>query len=97
MHTAGIQTLKNQPSADVRSAAAGATVLVTDRGQVVAERLAPCVWTAASLTKQRPGGLVRQGRMAPATRAPQAPLSARQPMANLADVLGDADLHRADR
>lgn len=37
MHSIGIKTLKNRLSEFVRVAAAGETVLVTDRGRVVAE------------------------------------------------------------
>ena len=37
MRTVGLKTLKNKLSEYVRAAAAGETMLVTDRGRVVAE------------------------------------------------------------
>ncbi len=37
MQTVGLKTLKDKLSAYVRAAASGETVLVTDRGRVVAE------------------------------------------------------------
>lgn len=41
MRKIGIKALKNDLSKYIRAAAAGETVLVTDRGQVVAEIVAP--------------------------------------------------------
>ena len=48
MHNVGIKALKNQLSEYVRAAAAGQTVLVTERGVVVAELVPPRVRADAS-------------------------------------------------
>ena len=66
MQSVGIKTLKNRLSEYVRAAAAGETVLVTDRGQVVAELVSPRVRSDASPDEQRLGELMRQGLLAPA-------------------------------
>ena len=97
MHSVGIKTLKNKLSEYVRAAAAGETVLVTDRGQVVAELVAPRVRSDASPVEQRLGDLMRQGLLAPATVSPRAPLPHRKPVAKVADLLRELDLSRADR
>ena len=66
MQAVGIKTLKNRLSEYVRAAAAGETVLVTDRGRVVAELVAPRVREGASLAEQRMGELIREGLVTPA-------------------------------
>ena len=97
MQTVGIKILKNKLSEYVRAAAAGETVLVTDRGQVVAELVSPRVRADASLIEQRLGDLMRQGLLVPAKVASQAQLPQRRPVAKLADLLRDLDLSRAER
>ncbi len=97
MQSVGIKTLKNRLSAYVRAAAAGETVLVTDRGRVVAELVSPRVRTDASPALQRLGELMRQGLLAPATISPKVRLPRRRPLAPIAEVLRDLDSSRADR
>jgi antitoxin (DNA-binding transcriptional repressor) of toxin-antitoxin stability system len=97
MHRVGIKTLKNRVSEYVRLAAAGETVLVTDRGRVVAEMVAPRVRADAAPAERVLGELLREGLLAPAKRAPTAPLPPRNPLAPLADVLRDLDRGRAER
>ena len=97
MDTVGIKALKNKLSEYVRAAAAGETVLVTDRGRVVAELVAPRVRTDASSAEQRMGELVRQGLLTPAKVASKARLPRRRPVAKLCDVLRDLDRDRAER
>ena len=97
MQSVGIKTLKNRLSAYVRAAAAGETVLVTDRGRVVAELVSPRVRTDASPAEQRLGELMRQGLLAPAKTSPKARLPRRRPLAPIAEVLRDLDSSRADR
>ncbi len=97
MHSVGIKTLKNRLSEYVRAAAAGETVLVTDRGQVVAELVAPRVRADASPVEQRLGELMRQGLLAPAKIPPKARLPRRRPLAQVAEVLRDLDDSRAER
>lgn len=97
MQSVGIKTLKNRLSEYVRVAAAGETVLVTDRGQVVAELVAPRVRVDASPEEQRLGELMRQGLLAPAKVSPKARLPRRKPVAKIADVLRELDDSRAER
>ena len=97
MHSVGIKALKNRLSEYVRAAAAGETVLVTDRGQVVAELVSPRVRDDASPVEQRLGHLMRQGLLAPARTPPAAPLPRRRPAATAADVLKELDAGRAER
>lgn len=97
MQSVGIKTLKNKLSAYVRAAAAGETVLVTDRGQVVAELVAPRVRADASPDEQRLGELMRQGLLAPAKLSAKARLPQRKPVAKIADLLHELDDSRAER
>jgi prevent-host-death family protein len=97
MQTVGIKTLKNRLSAYLRAVAAGDTVLVTDRGQVVAEIVAPRVRKDASSAEQLIGELSRKGLLAPARVAPGARLPRRVPVADFDAVLRDLDAGRAER
>ena len=96
MRSVGIKALKNNLSEYLRAVAAGDTVLVTDRGQVVAELIAPRVREDASLTEQRMGDLVRQGLLTPAKRAPGGP-PRRVPVARLRKLLKGLDADREER
>jgi prevent-host-death family protein len=49
MQTVGIKALKNKLSEYIRVAAEGETVLVTDRGKVVAEIVAPQIASGNSV------------------------------------------------
>ena len=97
MDPVGIKALKNKLSQYVRAAAAGETVLVTDRGRVVAEIVPPRVRSDASPAQQRIGELVRQGLLTPAKLSSKARLPRRRPVAKLDDVLRDLDQSRAER
>jgi len=97
MQSVGIKALKNRLSEYVRAAAAGETVLVTDRGQVVAELVSPRLRADASPDEQRLGELMRQGLLAPAKVSPKARLPRRKPVAKIAEVLRDLDDSRAER
>ena len=97
MQSVGIKTLKNRLSQYVRAAAAGETVLVTDRGQVVAELVSPRVRADVSPAEQRLGDLMRQGLLTPAKVPPKARLPRRRPMAPIAEVLRELDASRAER
>ena len=97
MQSVGIKTLKNRLSEYVRAAAAGETVLVTDRGQVVAELVSPRVRADASSAERVLGDLLRQGLLAPAKLPPKARLPRRKPVAKIADLLRDLDGSRAER
>lgn len=97
MTEVGIKALKNRLSEYVRAAAAGETVLVTDRGKVVAELIAPRVRAGASQAEERLGELMRQGLLTPAKLSPRARLPRRKPLASIAEVLRELDDSRAER
>jgi antitoxin (DNA-binding transcriptional repressor) of toxin-antitoxin stability system len=97
MQAVGIKALKNKLSEYVRVAAAGETVLVTDRGHVVAELVAPRVREGASPAEQRMGELMRQGLLTPAKISSKARLPRRKPVAEFDAVLRDLDASRAER
>jgi antitoxin (DNA-binding transcriptional repressor) of toxin-antitoxin stability system len=96
MSEVGIKVLKNRLSEYVRAAAAGETVLVTDRGRVVAELIAPRVRSGASAAEQRLGELVRQGLVTPASRPLRGP-PPRVPVASREDLLRELEADREDR
>lgn len=97
MHSVGIKTLKNRLSEYVRAAASGETVLVTDRGEVVAELVSPRVRADASPAERVLGDLLRQGLLAPAKVPPKARLPRRKPVAKIEEVLRDLQDSRAER
>ena len=65
MRAVGIKTLKNRLSEYVRLAAAGETVLVTDRDRVVAELRPPSSGRAETAEDAQLAELVRQGWLRP--------------------------------
>jgi prevent-host-death family protein len=93
MKTVGLKTLKNKLSEYVRAAAAGETIVITDRGRPVAEIVPPHPKTET--WKERG---VREGWLTPARR-PFAPLPPRQPIPGytLEQLLADLDRDREDR
>ena len=95
MHKVGLKTLKNKLSEYVRLAAAGETVVITDRGRAVAE-LVPHKPEAGLTPFQERG--VREGWLTPAKR-PFAPLPPRKPLPGytLEQLLADLDKDREDR
>lgn len=98
MLTVGVKVLKNSLSAHLREVAAGRTVLVTDRGQVVAELGPPRAAANASLAQQRLADLVRSGTFTPAlASSPRPRLPRRKPTAPLHAVLQDLQESRDGR
>jgi len=97
MRSVGTKTLKNKLSEYIRVVAAGETVLVTDRGRVVAEFVPPRVALDASGAEQRMGELIRLDLLTPAKVSPTARLPRRKPVAKLAEVMRDLAKSRADR
>jgi prevent-host-death family protein len=97
MQSVGIKALKDRLSEYVRAAAAGETVLVTDRGQVVAELVSPRVRADASPAERVLGDLLRQGLLAPAKVSPKARLPRRKPLAKIDELLRELDESRAER
>jgi antitoxin (DNA-binding transcriptional repressor) of toxin-antitoxin stability system len=95
MTTVGLKILKNKLSEYVRRAAAGETVLVTDRGKVVADLVAHKAETG--LTPFQEKG-VSEGWLTPAKR-PFGPLPPGKPVPGLTleKLMGDLDRDREDR
>ena len=95
MRTVGLKTLKNKLSEYVRLAAAGETVLITDRNRIVAEIVPHKAETG--LTPFQEKGF-REGWLTPAKR-PFAPLPPRKPIPGytLEQLLTDLDRDREDR
>jgi antitoxin (DNA-binding transcriptional repressor) of toxin-antitoxin stability system len=96
MRAVGIKMLKNKLSEYVRLAAAGETVLVTDRDRVVAELVPPAPGRAELLRDAELAEAVRRGWMTPpAMVAAGAPPSA--PVMTLRELLAELDASREDR
>ena len=95
--TVDIKALKNKLGEYVRVAAAGQTVLVTDRGKVVAELVLPRGPASASLAERRLAGLAELGLLTPAKTPPKTRPPRHKPLAGLAKVLGNVDKSRAER
>ena len=96
MRSVGIKVLKNKLSHYVRLAAAGETVLVTDRDRVVAELGPPVPGRAERLLDANLAEAVRSGWISPpATGAPVVP--PRSPMLPFKDLMAQLDRDREDR
>jgi prevent-host-death family protein len=95
MRTVGLKVLKNKLSEYVRAAAAGETVLVTDRKRVVAE-IVPHQPLKGLTPFQEKG--VREGWLRPAKR-PFGPLPPGKPVPGLTleKLMEDLDRDREDR
>ena len=93
MTTVGLKVLKNRLSEYVRLAAAGETIVVTDRGRAVAEIVPP---------RRQPESIiergVREGWITRAVRGPDWP-PAGKPVSGLTleRLLADLDCDREDR
>jgi prevent-host-death family protein len=95
MRTVGLKTLKNKLSEYVRFAAAGETVVITDRNRVVAELVPPRARTGLTPFQERG---VREGWLTPAKR-PFAPLPPGKPVPGLTfeKLMEDVARDREDR
>lgn len=98
MRTIGLKILKNKLSEYVRLAAGGETVLVTDRGRVVAELVPPQSRRNAVSEDEFLSRAAREGWLVPASKPrggppPRLPI----PGMTLEEVLQDLDEARADR
>jgi antitoxin (DNA-binding transcriptional repressor) of toxin-antitoxin stability system len=93
MRTVGLKTLKNKLSEYVRLAAAGETIVVTDRGRTVAEMGPP--HPQAESWRERG---IREGWVRPAVRGPDWPPKGKPvPGLTLERLLADLDRDREDR
>jgi antitoxin (DNA-binding transcriptional repressor) of toxin-antitoxin stability system len=96
MRSVGLKVLKNRLSEYVRVAAAGETVLVTDRDKVVAELGPPRSGRSAVPADARLAEAMRQGWVSAPLIAGQEP-PPRKPVARLDEILGELARDRADR
>jgi antitoxin (DNA-binding transcriptional repressor) of toxin-antitoxin stability system len=96
MRAVGIKVLKNKLSEYVRLAAAGETVLVTDRDVVVAELRAPSPGRADNLPDARLAEAARQGWVVPPVDK-VSPLPPAPAVMTLAELLQELDEAREDR
>jgi prevent-host-death family protein len=65
MQSVGIKALKDNLSAYIRAAEAGETVLVTDRGKVVAQLTPAPAFPEPTTDEERIAQLVREGHVTP--------------------------------
>jgi antitoxin (DNA-binding transcriptional repressor) of toxin-antitoxin stability system len=98
MRAVGIKVLKDRLSEYVRLAAAGESVLVTDRDRVVAQLGPPPPQRAESVTDAVLAQAVREGLITPAALSPDTPPPAPPPgVMTLQELLADLDGSREDR
>jgi prevent-host-death family protein len=94
MRTVGLKILKNKLSEYVRLAAAGETIMITDRGRAVAEIVPP-------RRQQREGFIergAREGWLRPAVRGPDWPPRGKSvPGLTFERLMADLDRDREDR
>jgi antitoxin (DNA-binding transcriptional repressor) of toxin-antitoxin stability system len=96
MRKVGLKVLKNKLSEYIRAAAAGETVLVTDRDQVVAEINPPRSDRPLSREEFEAKG-IREGWLTPAEN-PHAPLPPRRPpIMTLEELMREIEQDRDDR
>ena len=93
VRTVGLKILKDKLSEYVRLAAAGETVVITDRGRAVAEIVPPRKESESVIERG-----VREGWIRPAKK-PFQPLPPRKPVPGLTleQLLADLDRDREDR
>lgn len=96
MRTVGLKVLKNKLSEYVRAAAAGETVLVTDRSRVVAELVPPKPGRKALMDDAFIARGVREGWLTPATETRPLPPPLKGVM-TLAQLMEELDKDREDR
>ena len=99
MRKVGIKTLKNELSAYIRAVAAGETVLVTDRGEVVAELVPPRPAEKVPATPEEQWAeLIRLGHVTPAkTSFKEPPPRAEKGTMTLEELMRELDEDRSDR
>lgn len=96
MRRVGLKVLKNKLSEYVRAAAAGETVLVTDRDRVVAELAPPRAERRANRESEGFAQAVREGWITPAPR-PGAGAPPASPAMAFAALMVELGEDRADR
>jgi prevent-host-death family protein len=96
MQTVGIKLLKDNLSAYVRAAEAGDTILVTDRGRIVAELVPPRALGSASTEEEILAELSREGILAAPKRRATSPPT-RTELASFEDLMDGLGADRGDR
>lgn len=97
MRAVGIKVLNSKLSEYVRLAAAGETVLVTDRDQVVAEMGPPAPTRSRSVEDAHLAELVRTGILAAPLHPGAGPPLKPPPIGTVEEVLRELDRDRSDR
>jgi prevent-host-death family protein len=93
MRTVGLKVLKNKLGEYVRLAAAGETVVVTDRGRAVAEIVPPRRGAESVIDRG-----IREGWVRPAKRGPDWPPRGKPvPGLTFEQLMADLDRDREDR
>src|SRR5208337_2556414 len=95
MRSVGLKVLKNKLSEYVRLAAAGETVLVTDRDRVVAEIVPPQSGRSPLLADAMVAEAVREGWLTPAVLAGNGP--PRKPVMAFRHLIKDLRQDREER
>ncbi len=96
MRSVGLKMLKNRLGEYVRLAAAGETVLITDRDRVVAEIVPPQPGRGSQAEDDFIARGVREGWLTPAKDRSKGPLP-RKPVMKFDDLMKDLEESRADR
>jgi antitoxin (DNA-binding transcriptional repressor) of toxin-antitoxin stability system len=96
MYSVGLKVLKNKLSEYVRLAAAGETVLITDRDLVVAELSPPNYGRAAAVDDAQLADLLRNGLVDPPLLRGSGP-PPRLPVAPTAEILAELAGDRDER
>lgn len=96
MRLVGLKVLKNKLSEYIRLAAAGETVLVTDRDRVVAEIVPPQPGRKLASDDDLIAEGIREGWLTPATIPPGAP-PPRRPIIPFEELMADLQRDRDER
>ena len=96
MRSVGLKILKNKLSEYVRLAAAGETVLVTDRDSVVAELVPPRPGRSPFLADAMLANAVREGWITPPALRAEGP-PPRKPVAPTDEIVKELQADRAER
>ena len=97
MRSVDLKILNDKLSEYVRLAAAGETVLVTDRDRVVAEIVPPRAERSSILADARLADAVRKGWLTPAAAPGSGPPPKPAPVMTLDQLLAELDEERSDR
>lgn len=97
MRSVGLKVLKNKLSEYVRMAAAGETVLVTDRNCVVAELVPPQPNRTKLSDEELIAKGVREGWLTPAKDRGKGPPPRGKPVMSLEELVRELDQDREDR